>query len=160
MKQNGRSANSYFIFMLLLLVLIIGLNMVTSHREDYTKTEFLTDLQNGNVSEVVISPNGEAPTGYATVELKNGQTKILYATDITELEELVVQQGYDPVVTDIERESWFMNVLLPMLIVLGVGIFFFMMFNAQSAGGGGGKMANFGKRPWVIKTLPLSRWQV
>ena len=145
MKQNGRSANSYFIFMLLLLMLIIGLNLVTSHQEDYTRTEFLTDLQEGNVSEVVISPNGEAPTGYLTIELKNGQNKILYATDITELEALVRDKGYDPVVTDIERESWFLNVLLPLLIVLAVGIFFFMMFNAQNAGGGGGKMMNFGK---------------
>ena len=145
MKQNGRSANSYFIFMLLLLMLIIGLNLVTSHQEDYTRTEFLTDLQECNVSEVVISPNGEAPTGYLTIELKNGQNKILYATDITELEALVRDKGYDPVVTDIERESWFLNVLLPLLIVLAVGIFFFMMFNAQNAGGGGGKMMNFGK---------------
>ena len=107
MKQNGRSANSYFIFMLLLLMLIIGLNLVTSHQEDYTRTEFLTDLQEGNVSEVVISPNGEAPTGYLTIELKNGQNKILYATDITELEALVRDKGYDPVVTDIERKLVF-----------------------------------------------------
>ncbi len=145
MKQNGRSANSYFIFILLLLMMVIGLNFISNHQEDYTRAEFLADLNGSNVAEVVICPNGEAPTGYLNIKLKNGQNKVLYATDITELEQVVRDYGFDPVVTDIERESWFMNTLLPLLIVLVVGIFLFTMFNAQNSGGGGGKMMNFGK---------------
>ena len=35
--------------------------------------------------------------------------------------------------------------MLPMLAVLAVGVFLFMMMNAQQAGGGNGKMMNFGK---------------
>ena len=146
MKQNGRSANSYFIFILLLLMLVIGLNLMSGRQEDYTRAQFLSDLDAGNVSEIVICPNGEAPTGYLTIELKNGQNKILYATDITVLEQDVRARGIEPLVTDIQRESWFLDTLLPMLIILGVVVFLFMMFNAQNAGGGGGsKMMNFGK---------------
>ena len=145
MKQNGRSANSYFIFIFLLVMMVIGLNLMSKHQEDYTRTEFLTDINAGNVREIVICPNGEAPTGYLNIELKNGQNKVLYATDIQELEKLVRDYGFDPVVMDIERESWFMNTLLPLLIVLVVGVFLFTMFNAQNSGGGGSKMMNFGK---------------
>ncbi len=145
MKQNGRSANSYFIFIFLLVMMVIGLNLMSKHQEDYTRTEFLTDINAGNVREIVICPNGEAPTGYLNIELKNGQNKVLYATDIQELEKLVRDHGFDPVVMDIERESWFMNTLLPLLIVLVVGVFLFTMFNAQNSGGGGSKMMNFGK---------------
>ncbi len=145
MKQNGRTINSYFIFIILLVMVIVGLNLLSSREEEYTRAEFIADLDAGNVSEIVIQPNGEAPTGYLEIQMKNGLNHKLYATDITELETLVREYGFDPVVNDIERENWFLTYMLPMLVVLAVGVFLFMMMNAQQAGGGNGKMMNFGK---------------
>ena len=145
MKQNGRTINSYFIFIILLVMVIVGLNLLSNREEDYTRAEFIADLESGNVSEIVIQPNGEAPTGYLEIQMKNGLNHKLYATDITELETLVREYGFDPVVNDIERENWFLTYMLPMLVVLAVGVFVFMMMNAQQAGGGNGKMMNFGK---------------
>ncbi len=145
MKQNGRTINSYFIFIILLVMVIVGLNLLSNREEDYTRAEFIADLDAGNVSEIVIQPNGEAPTGYLEIQMKNGLNHKLYATDITELETLVREYGFDPVVNDIERENWFLTYMLPMLTVLAVGVFLFMMMNAQQAGGGNGKMMNFGK---------------
>ena len=145
LKQNGKTINSYFIFIILLLLVIFGLNLLNNRTDEYTKAEFITDLDAGNVSEVVVQPNGEAPTGYLEIQMKNGVSHKLYATDITELETLVREYGFDPVVNDIERENWFLTYMLPMLVVLAVGTFLFMMMNAQQAGGGNGKMMNFGK---------------
>lgn len=145
MKQNGRTINSYFIFIILLVMVIVGLNLLSNREEHYTRAEFIADLDAGNVSEIVIQPNGEAPTGYLEIQMKNGLNHKLYATDITELETLVREYGFDPVVNDIERENWFLTYMLPMLVVLAVGVFVFMMMNAQQAGGGNGKMMNFGK---------------
>ena len=145
MKQNGRTINSYFIFIILLVMVIVGLNLLSGREEEYTRAEFIADLDAGNVSEIVIQPNGEAPTGYLEIQMKNGLNHKLYATDITELETLVREYGFDPVVNDIERENWFLTYMLPMMVVLAVGIFLFMMMNAQQAGGGNGKMMNFGK---------------
>jgi len=145
LKQNGRTINSYFIFIILLVMVIVGLNLLSNREEDYTRAEFIADLDAGNVSEIVIQPNGEAPTGYLEIQMKNGLNHKLYATDITELETLVREYGFDPVVNDIERENWFLTYMLPMLAVLAVGVFLFMMMNAQQAGGGNGKMMNFGK---------------
>ena len=126
-------------------MVIVGLNLLSNREEDYTRAEFIADLDAGNVSEIVIQPNGEAPTGYLEIQMKNGLNHKLYATDITELETLVREYGFDPVVNDIERENWFLTYMLPMLAVLAVGVFLFMMMNAQQAGGGNGKMMNFGK---------------
>ena len=145
MKQNGRTINSYFIFIILLVMVIVGLNLLSGREEEYTRAEFIADLDAGNVSEIVIQPNGEAPTGYLEIQMKNGLNHKLYATDITELETLVREYGFDPVVNDIERVNWFLTYMLPMLAVLAVGVFLFMMMNAQQAGGGNGKMMNFGK---------------
>ena len=145
LKQNGKTINSYFIFIILLILVIFGLNLLNNRTDEYTKAEFIADLDAGNVSEVVVQPNGEAPTGYLEIQMKNGVSHKLYATDITELETLVREYGFDPMVNDIERENWFLTYMLPMLVVLAVGIFLFMMMNAQQAGGGNGKMMNFGK---------------
>ena len=145
LKQNGKTINSYFIFIILLILVIFGLNLLNNRTDEYTKAEFIADLDAGNVSEVVVQPNGQAPTGYLEIQMKNGVSHKLYATDITELETLVREYGFDPMVNDIERENWFLTYMLPMLVVLAVGIFLFMMMNAQQAGGGNGKMMNFGK---------------
>ncbi|MBE5884684.1 MAG: ATP-dependent zinc metalloprotease FtsH [Lachnospiraceae bacterium] len=113
--------------------------------EDYSRAELIADLDAGNVVTAVVYPNEEAPTGYLDIELKNGNDRRLYATDITELETLVREHGVDPVVADVQGESWFLTTLLPIIIVLVVGVFLFMMMNAQNANSAGSKMMNFGK---------------
>ncbi len=148
MRQNGRNLNSYFIWIILLVIMIIGLNMFRSSDEDYTLNAFVADMEAHNVLEkgIVIHPNGETPTGYLEVELKNGAERRLYVTDVNEIGHLVREYGYDPLTEDVQRESWILTSLLPLLIVLAVGVFLFMMMNAQNAGAGGsGKMMNFGK---------------
>ncbi len=142
MKQNGKTINSYFIFIILLLLVIFGLNLLNNRTDEYTKAEFIAIWMPAMYRKSWC--NGEAPTGYLEIQMKNGVSHKLYATDITELETLVREYGFDPMVNDIERENWFLTYMLPMLVVL-VGIFLFMMMNAQQAGGGNGKMMNFGK---------------
>lgn len=146
MKQNTKNINSYLIWIALLIILIIGLNFFKIRTEDYTRQEFEKDLLSGNVEELVIQPNKETPTGYVLVEFKSGTDKKLYVTDVTEIETYIREQGFDPLVEDVQRESWFLTSLLPMLIMLGVAVFLFLMINAQNASAGGsGKMMNFGK---------------
>ncbi len=148
MKQNGRGFfNSYFLLIVMVGLVFWGLTRITSiEQEDYTKTEFFADIEAGKIVEIVINPNKESPTGYVDVRLKSGGEKTLYATDIIALEETIREYGLDPKVNDIERESWALNTLVPLLIVLAVGVFIFLLVNAQNAANSGnGKMMNFGK---------------
>ena len=146
MKQNGRNLNSYLIWIVILVIMIIGLNMFRNSQEDYTRNAFIADMESQNVADIVIRPNRETPTGYLEVELWDGTEKKLYVTDIREIESLVREYGYDPLTEDVERESWLLTSLLPLLIVVAVGIFFITIMNSQSAGSGAsGKMMNFGK---------------
>ena len=147
MRQERRF-NSYFLFMVILLgAFFIAIAMgMKSQEEDYTKTEFIADMEAGKVSYVEITPNSETPTGSLKIELKGDVEKKLYVTDVVEMEQLVREQGFDPVVNDVPRQGWVLTTLVPMLIVLAVGVFLFMMINAQNAAGGGNaKMMNFGK---------------
>ena len=146
MNQKGRSLNSYIIFILLLAGLIFFLTQLKNRSEEYSQTELLQDMENDRITEMYIGPNDESPTGYLSVTLNNGLEKKLYATDISRLEELVREKGYDPMVENVKRESWIITTLLPMVIVLAAGIFLFMMINAQNANNSpNGRMLNFGK---------------
>ncbi len=145
MRQNSRGFNSYFIFIILLLMGVALLTSMNGAEEEYTREQFIADMKEDRVSDVVVRPNSEVPTGYLDVELRNGADRKLYVTDIGEAESLVRSHGFDPVVKDVPREGWVLTTLVPMLIVLAVGIFLFMMINAQNAAGGNGKMMNFGK---------------
>lgn len=113
----------------------------------YTQEAYEKDLQNSQVVSVEIVPNQETPTGSAVVTLSGGAVRTLYATDITKTEELTRENGIEPVVDDVPRESWFMTSVLPMLLVAVVCMLFFYMMSAQQMGGGGAnaKMMNFGK---------------
>ena len=147
MRQGGRGFISYFIFIIILLIVVTVVNQVNRRNaeEDYTRAALIQDLEAGNIKEIEITPNSETPTGLIELKLKDGTNKRLYVTDIVETEELIRSYGYDPMVRDVPREGWFLTTMVPMLIVLGVGVFLFMVVNAQNAGGGNAKMMNFGK---------------
>lgn len=113
----------------------------------YTQAAYEQDLADGKVATTEIVPNQETPTGSAVVTLRDGTVRTLYATDITRTEELTRENGIEPVVDDVPRESWFMTSVLPMLLVAGICLLFFYLMSAQQMGGGGAnaKMMNFGK---------------
>ncbi|HIW80996.1 MAG TPA: ATP-dependent zinc metalloprotease FtsH [Candidatus Acetatifactor stercoripullorum] len=129
-----------------MLVLVVAvLSLFSEQRNGYTRADFMSDLEGDKIEELIIQPNAETPTGYVEVEMTDGSDRRLYVTDVSEIEEVIRQAGYDPVVLDVQRQSWFLTTLVPMLIVLVVGLFLFMMLNTQNTGGSNGKMMNFGK---------------
>ena len=147
MNNNKKNFNVYFLVVLVLLFLAAlmfrGLN---GQEADYTRGELKKALEAGQVLEAVIQPNKETPTGIVRVALSTGEEKILYVTDVKEVERELTAAGLDPEIRDIPRENWFMTSIFPIMLVLVVGVFFFVMMNAQNSGGGnGGKMMNFGK---------------
>ena len=130
----------------MLLLVILFFNMIKGQQEEYTHADYVTDVEAGKVTEVTINPNSEVPTGCLEITLKDGSEKKLYVTDVTSEEVYLREQGYDPIINDVKREGWVFTSLLPMLIVLAVAVFLFLIYNAQAASGGAnGKMMNFGK---------------
>lgn len=146
MKQNAKGFNFYFLIIVGLLFVLIYINLLDKRDNEYTRADLVADIEAEKVKEVLIHPNGEAPTGYLEVVLTTGEDKNLYATDIRELEVLVRGYGIEPTVLDIQRQNWFLTYMLPVLVIVIVGVFIFVMISAQNSGGGNsGKMMNFGK---------------
>ena len=146
MGQSSRKFNFYSILLMGMLLIVLFTMMMGKENSDYNRASLIADIEADNVEEVNIHPNAEAPTGYLEVQLKNGGERRLYATDIREMEDLVLRYGIEPNIMDIERENWFLAYLLPVLTIVAVGAFIFFMLSAQNSGGGSsGKMMSFGK---------------
>ena len=132
--------------MIFMLIMQFTRGQAALVQEPYTMNTFAEALEKGLVTDVVIVPNKETPTGAARVTDKDGNAATLYATDITVVEQMAREAGVDPVVQDVLRESWFLTSILPVLLVAGICFFFFYMMNVQNSGGSANaKMMNFGR---------------
>ena len=146
MNKNNKSFYLYFVIIIGLLLFTVWLGTLSVPGDTYTKGELEAQLKNENVAMVNIKPNKETPTGSVKITLKSGEERVLYVTDVREIEEFVRGYGIDPSIESIPKENWFLNSVFPILLVTTVCVFFFVMFNSQnSSGGSGGKMMNFGK---------------
>ncbi|MBQ4417580.1 MAG: AAA family ATPase, partial [Butyrivibrio sp.] len=112
----------------------------------YTIGQLTADVEKGNVTHAVITPNAEAPTGSVQVVLADGEAKVLYATDVTEVEHVLREGGIDAQVRNVPGESLVMQVIVPVLIgIVAIVFIFVLMNNNQGAQGAGSRMMNFGK---------------
>ncbi len=145
MRQNGRNFNSIVMLMAVVMLALVAFSFFEQQGRDYTRADLIADLENREVEEILVSPNKEAPTGYVTVIFSDGKEE-LYATDIRELESMLRELGFEPVVEDIDRDGWMAVGLVILIVVVIAGIFFLLMINMQNAAGGGNaRMMNFGK---------------
>ena len=151
-NRNPRPMNS-LLFPIAMLVLFIFMfspmlrGSFSSNQEAYKLEDFQRDLASGDVQAVVITPNRDNDTGFAVVTRSDDERKILYATQIAEIEKIARENGIEPAVKDIPSENTFMTSVLPTVLVVAICLLFFYLMNAQAMGGGGSnaKMMNFGK---------------
>jgi len=146
LSKNNKSFYVYFVIIIALLLITVWVGTLRVQNNGYTRGEFEEQLEKNEIAVVNICPNRDVPTGSLEIVLKSGEERILFVTDVTEMEALVRSYGIDCGVESVPEESWFLNSVFPILIVVVVCVFFFVMMNAQnSGGGGGGRMMNFGK---------------
>lgn len=147
-QRKSSGIGTYFIFLMILFLILFGISRIADKAQDYSRERLISDLESGKVTQAVITPNSETPTGSVMVSLKDGTVRKLYVTNIQEAEALIRQYNIAPEISDVKRESWVVTRLLPLLIVLVVGIFLFMIFFGQGneqVNASNNKMLNFGK---------------
>lgn len=154
MKRNSSSFFWYLLLVGALLSAILWMGNQSRQATQYTKNDFVQDMLDGKVESVTIKPSKDVPTGTVYVYKTDNTSSYFHVTDTATVEELIkVVQASKPVSTNdikvlveaVPTESWFVNQLLPLLIVAALVILFFGMMNAQQHGGANGKMMDFGK---------------
>ena len=145
-KNNGFSGFGMYALLILAVILIWYAVTGQTKPTSITEAEFEVALQTENVSTVKITQNKEVPTGSVTVLLKDETQKVMYVSDVNEIQELMKSYNFgNYYCVDVPEESWLMT-LLPYLLIFGAFFILFMIMNNNAAQqNGGSKMMNFGK---------------
>ena len=146
MSNSNKGIGIYFLIVAAVLLLISFMSTEMQTRDTYNYKAFLDDLNNDNVTGVLLSPNAETPTGDVTVTLNTGMTHKLYVADITAVEEYMKKAFPDFEEEEVEKENPLLTYGIPIILSIVVVMIIMAMMNSQGAGpAGGGRMMNFGK---------------
>ncbi|MCA9484332.1 MAG: ATP-dependent zinc metalloprotease FtsH, partial [Nitrospina sp.] len=138
MNQFYKNLALWLVIGIILITLFNIFNQTARTQPEIMFSEFMNQVENGDVSEVVIQ--GDHISG----KYSDGKPFQTYApSEDPNMISIMREKGVHILVTPPEQTSWYMNVLIswfPMLLLLAIWIFF--MRQMQS---GGGKALSFGK---------------
>ncbi len=144
-RPNGRTG-FYLILFAALIAGYLFLGKQADSQTDYSLEKMETALKEGKVTEALIRPNKEVPTGTVIVYVRDEGQHRFYATDVTKVEGILRSGGVAPVISDVPGDNSLLVTLLPIIISTAMIIVLFMLMNRQMTGGGtNAKMMNFGK---------------
>ena len=145
MNNQRKGISLYFILMVLVIAIMLIPNLLSGNQPAYTRGNLEADIANQKIVAVSIEPNKQTPTGSVTVTLKDGNSRTMYVSDVTQIEEYLREQNLDPLVKKVQEDSYFLTILLPIIICAVVVVFIIIMITNGGGGGANAKMMNFGK---------------
>ena len=115
------------------------------HRQEMTYTDFVSQVQEENVTDVYIDQNSAVPTGTVSFMLKEeSEARSVNVSNVEVVEDLLDDNGVEYSLSAVPEDSVFTTILLPLLITLAAVLLLFYLMNRQG-GGANAKAMNFGK---------------
>ena len=146
MRQQQTFRGFMFIILMLFLLMLALRFQYARQAEAVTAQEFTQVLESGSVTDAVISPNPQTPSGYVTVTLANGQTVRQNVSDVKDAEQLLKDNNIDYSMEEVPQENTLLTVVMPYLLSIVVVVVIVTMMNRGAAGGGSNaRMMNFGR---------------
>lgn len=140
--MNKRLGGISFLVLILLAAVMLAsvLNGSLGAKDKYKLETFKKDIEKDRVESVEIRQNEEVPTGKVIATFENGKKKTLYIPDTQVVVNWFDEVGFDDYhINDVDKESWLITTLLPILATFAVVFVIFTFMSNQGAGGGGGK---------------------
>ena len=135
-----------FMFIILFLLMLALRFPYARQAEAVTAQEFTQVLESGSVTDAVISPNPQTPSGYVTVTLANGQSVRQNVSDVKDAEQLLKDNNIDYSMEEVPQENTLLTVVMPFMLSIVVVVVIVTMMNRGAAGGGSNaRMMNFGR---------------
>ena len=148
MNNKGKTGGFgiYVVVIAVIAILYLLMSQLGSQSGNYSYDTFVSDVNEGNVSEVVIRQNSEVPTGILYVSFDdNREQKSLNVSDVNEVQDLLRDKGVTYELRDVSRQSIWVTTIIPFGICILVIVVVMFMTTRQAGGGGNAKMMNFGK---------------
>ena len=146
MRQQ-QTFRGFMSIILMLFLLMLALRFPYARQaEAVTAQEFTQVLESGSVTDAVISPNPQTPSGYVTVTLANGQSVRQNVSDVKDAEQLLKDNNIDYSMEEVPQENTLLTVVMPFMLSIVVVVVIVTMMNRGAAGGGSNaRMMNFGR---------------
>ena len=146
MKQQSGFRGSWLLFPLLLIVLALAF-MPGRKQNELSYQQFKQVLENGDVGSLVIYQNEQTPTGEVRLSNRAGEVYVTYVSDVNQVQQMLQNADIDYSMNDVPQTSYWMSIILPVVISVGAVILMLVIMNMRAGAGGGtnAKMMNFGK---------------
>ena len=146
MKQQSGFRGSWRLFPPLLIVLALAF-MPGRKQNELSYQQFKQVLENGDVGSLVIYQNEQTPTGEVRLSNRAGEVYVTYVSDVNQVQQMLQNADIDYSMNDVPQTSYWMSIILPVVISVGAVILMMVIMNMRAGAGGGtnAKMMNFGK---------------
>lgn len=144
-KYKGISGTTVVVFIAVIFFVLWMTSRVQMHGQEMTFTQFVQEVQDDNVADVVISQNKAVPTGVVTLTLEDSQAAgRVNVSDVNEIQKLLDKNEVEYRLGAVPQDSVLSTTVLPVVLMLVGFMFITMMMNRQN-GGANAKAMNFGK---------------
>ena len=144
-KRRSGGFGSIFFMIIIIGIIWAVIAQMSQRTSNYKYKNFVSDLKDNKITNVVISQNAEVPTGTLTITFTDGSKDTLNVSDVISVQELLDDKNVEYAVKDVKRDSVWLTTILPFGLCLIVVVALMMMMTRQAGGGGNAKMMNFGK---------------
>ena len=145
-KYRTVNGTTLLMFIVIAVAAVWMASRMQVHRQEVGYTDFVSEVEQENVTDVYIDQNSAVPTGTVTFMLKDEDGAwSVNVSDVVAVEELLDEHNVNYELSAIPEESVFSTVILPLLITLGGVLLIFYLMNRQAGGGANAKAMNFGK---------------
>ena len=146
MKQQNGFRGGWLLFPLLLIVLALVF-MPGRKQNELSYQQFKQVLESGDVGSLIIYQNEQTPTGEVRLANHAGEVYVTYVSDVNQTQQMLQDMDIDYSMNDVPQTSYWMSIILPVVISVGAVILMMVIMNMRAGAGGGtnAKMMNFGK---------------
>ncbi len=144
-KYRSINVSTILMFIVIVVAALWMAGRMQMHRQEIAYTDFVSQVQEGNVTDVYIDLNSAVPTGTVSFMLKDGDgARTVNVSDVEDVKDLLDENDVRYSMSAIPEASVLTTVFLPLLITLAGVFLLFYLLNRQN-GGANAKAMNFGK---------------
>ena len=144
-KYRGISGSTILMFIVIVVAALWMASRMQIHRQEMTYTDFVSEVQDENVTDVYIDQSRAVPTGTVSFMLKEeNEARSVNVSNVEKVEDMLDENGVLYDVSAVPEDSIFSTILIPLLIALAAVMLLFYLMNRQG-GGANAKAMNFGK---------------
>ena len=144
-KYRSINVSTILMFIVIVVAALWMAGRMQMHRQEMAYTDFVSQVQEGNVTDVYIDLNSAVPTGTVSFMLKDGDgARTVNVSDVEDVKGLLDENDVRYSMSAIPEASVLTTVFLPLLITLAGVFLLFYLLNRQN-GGANAKAMNFGK---------------